>query len=255
MNLSDDEITSLAGVLSRRLGPDWTPFDPTDAASRGPAFHAQWERRLRRANANRTLPRLIRTAARVCPNDPVLLEASALVAPVRAPSDRRTMFFLATSAAALLFTAASSLATTIALASTASRDPAVSTITAPATHRGESVSWSASTADVGVSGLRADGKPGDPSSAASSSANGAVDGCARGGWVYAGGERPVGTFVAPTGLYVREAPRGAKVGCTLPKGASVPVDDLAVRAAGDHFWVYVASGRVGARERWDADRS
>jgi hypothetical protein len=97
-------------------------------------------------------------------------------------------------------------------------------------------------ADVGATGPRADGKPGGLSLTVESAVGGGD--CRAGGWVYAGAERPVDTFVAPTWLFVRAEPLGQKTGCALREGARVAVDENAVRPSGDRFWLYVSRDSV-----------
>lgn len=118
MDLTNDQLESLAGFLARRLRPDLTPYDPIDAPVRGATLQAEWARQLRRARLTHSVPRLIRAAARALPDDPALREASALAATSRAAA-RETWLMLTSTALALLTTALGSLAATVALASAA----------------------------------------------------------------------------------------------------------------------------------------
>lgn len=105
MDLTDDEIRDLAAFLARRLLPDGTRPDPTDAPAAGRTPLSAWVDALRDARTTGRVPAVLRRAASHLPEDRALQEACTLVR-----DERRGPHLESLAAGALFVVAAAGLA-------------------------------------------------------------------------------------------------------------------------------------------------
>ena len=265
MDLTDDDLGSLARFLAPRVTPDGRPAPPvTDLIHPvDPAVEQAWGKALREARARGRLATVLQQAAAARPEDDALREAVSLVPGVRPaiPEPRPAAAFALVAMLFLLFGFASATtAGVVLLVQAALPTPGeVAVASAPAPDRDDLPPVEPpTTAGIGV--VRA---PATDATGAGASVPAPprvqlppprpVGPCEREGWFYAGWRRPKGDrFVVPYPVNVRAEPpsvenrwdSSSEVRCYLRKGDVVTIDRPPVDAGHGQLWIHVGPGLV-----------